>query len=140
MIESCSPKVVVDSTIDAAYDAPFKEEPDMVAVYILLGCLTVSGVVIVSLFVYCLAQCWRQRCAGRSLTRTNSRPHSFTSRVPTIKISGASTSQNSVDGYLTMAHCPAHGSGFSGEHFISKILKYMAFMVFWERHPTTNLA
>lgn len=62
-------------------------EPDMVAVYILLGCLALSGLVILGIVIYCTAHCWRKKC--------------FKSRqgLPTIRIS-----TSVEDGYVSLKH------------------------------------
>lgn len=60
-------------------------EPDMGAVYILLGCLAVSGLVVLGILAYCTSYCWRKRCFNSRRT------------VPTIKISASCD-----DGYLAL--------------------------------------
>lgn len=59
----------------------------MVAVYILLGCLALSGLVILGIIIYCTAHCWRKKC--------------FKARqgIPTIRIS-----TSSEDGYVSLKH------------------------------------
>lgn len=86
-----SPSLPVDSisrpdtqaSHSAYHEGP--NPPDMGAVYILLGCLAVSGLVVLGILIYCTAHCWRKRCFK---TRRS---------VPTIKIS--STTE---EGYVAL--------------------------------------
>lgn len=62
----------------------------MGAVYILLGCLSLSAVVILGILVYCTSQCWRRRC--------------FKIQTACVRKSSVKLLSATDDGYLMLKH------------------------------------